>query len=260
MSKYIDQVDVFTSRFADILLDASRNANSAEVLSILKSSPTTACADGLAASIMEVAEKHPEAADALANLVQVVLDSVIDIPVEDYWERPVHLHTVVLDSLAESIKDSLDETQYTIPKQTTISPSNPTIAVALFASSAIKSGFLNENISRAPYLFTLQGLQLPGSRFDAPDEVQRQETVGIGACLLLTIAGASVTQAFSPHEKELALEALKELKEKHVISYPGGIALLEDAIANAESAYTHDMPALQAWNRLFPETIQFTDL
>ncbi|RDB20177.1 hypothetical protein Hypma_012930 [Hypsizygus marmoreus] len=255
MLDYTEEDQVNFRRFTDILLDTSRSPNSADVLSILKSSPTTACAEALACAILEVVEKRPETVNALVDLVQVVLTSS-DIQIEDYWGGPVRVHTVVMHYLTECIDDSLDETRYDIPNQTTISPSNTTLTAALLSSSAIKSGLLNERISRVPYLFTWQGLQLPDSGFDDPDEIQRQETVGIGACVHLAVAGANVTQVLSPHEKELALEALKELRDKHVISHPGGIALLEDAIVNAESGYTHDMLALQAWNRLFPETVQ----
>ncbi|RDB20025.1 hypothetical protein Hypma_012938 [Hypsizygus marmoreus] len=254
MSEDTDQDYAVFLRFTDIF--DSSSPNSAEVLSILTSNPTTGCAEALATSVLNAVEKHPEAVDALVSSVHVVLDSIDAIPVDDYWHRPVYLHTVVMDHLVEFVKDSLGETHYEIPKQTTISPSNTTLAVALFSSSAMKSGLVNDEITSIPYHFIRQGLQLPDSGFDSLGQVERQETLGIGACLHLTVAGASVTQAFPPHEKELALEALKELKEKHVISHPGGIALLEDAIANAESAYTRDMPTLQAWRQLFPETVQ----
>ncbi|RDB21874.1 hypothetical protein Hypma_010999 [Hypsizygus marmoreus] len=249
--EYADQLDSFIARFTDIL----QSNNTSVLLSIIQSNPTTSCAEALAVAIIDRAQSHPQAVDSLVLPLRALFDSVErkSVLVHDYdaGSEAVTFHYVLTLHLAEFIKDALHETALHTPKHTKITPSNPTLAIALFSASAIKNGLLTN--TSAPYNFTRQGLQLRDSSFDAEGEVERQEVVAIGACVHLRIAGDIMKDKLL-FQGENLLHALQALQTKNVISYPPGIALLEDTITDAEGGFSGDgESSADVWKKLFPD-------
>ncbi|RDB20105.1 hypothetical protein Hypma_012933 [Hypsizygus marmoreus] len=249
--EYVVQLDTFVSRFTEKL----QAKDTSDLLSIIKSNPTTACAEALAVAITNLAQKRPLEVDALVLPIQALFDAAEaqSIQVYDYDDgsEPVTFHYVFILHLAEFVKDALHETMLHTPKHTEITPSNPTLATALFSASAIKHGLLAN--TSAPHNFTRQGLQLPETGFDSPGEVERQEVVAIGACLHLYIAGATMKNKLLFKGEDL-LQSLRAIEKKRVISYAPGITLLQHTIIDAEGGFIHSdhFPA-NVWKELFPD-------
>ena len=189
---YDAQYSALLVRFEDFFQSIKNLSNiSAELLSVIKSYPTHACAVALGRSVLKHTQASLEDIDsvvvAVKNLIET--DYVKSIMVTSDGEVSDPFEDVCSWTLGEFLSDLLHETQLHVPKQTVISASNPTLAAALFSASAIKNG-LDCVTGSATYAFARQGLQLP----EADEEEERKEVVAFGTCLQLSVAGARMME------------------------------------------------------------------
>lgn len=211
--------------FEDIFQSFKTSSDiSVELFSVIKSNPTTAGAEALATSVLDHAQASPQQVDTLVvainNLLNTLQAQSITITDEDGSDP---FKDVFSSQLSGFLSDRLHETQLHEPKQTLISASNPTLLAALFSASAIKNRLLQNH--KATYAFARQGLQLP----DAAEEQERKEVVALGACLQLSITGATMIEQWLDKSdgQEAVVQALKGLKERGVVTTSGGLYLLD---------------------------------
>ncbi|TFK35541.1 hypothetical protein BDQ12DRAFT_714597 [Crucibulum laeve] len=245
MSDYDSQVTTLISSFHEIF--QSDTDLSTRILSIIKSNPTTACAEALPTSILSAAKARPREVDSLVLSTKQIFPSAETLSVDDFPDGPQTFGYLFRYNLADYLKDALHETHLHEPKQTEITPTNPTLAAALFSASAIKNGLLKD--TKASYHFLRQGLQLK----DEPIEQEREAVVALGACLQLSVAGEAMMERWLAQSdgQETILKALNKLKDNNVIRTPGGIRLLEKAIENVQNKFTLALSPATAWDLIF---------
>ena len=221
---YNDQYSASLVRF-EVVFQSFKNSSdvSVELLSIVKSNPTTAGAEALATSVLNYVQASPQHVDSLIVTIKNLLDTddVQSILItNEYGSNPFKDEFSGL--LAEFLNDRLHERQLHTHKQTVIGVSNPTLSAALFSASAIKNRLLVNY--GGPYIFARQGLQLP----DADVEQERKEVVALGVCLQLSVAGATMMERLGHSDsQEAVVQALKLLKERGVVTTSGGLHLLD---------------------------------
>ncbi|KAF8159673.1 hypothetical protein B0H34DRAFT_673993 [Crassisporium funariophilum] len=226
---YDTQSDVLFSQFQGVFQSIDNATDvSSDLFLIIKTNPTFACIDALVASLFCNVEARPRDVDNLVLSFKNLLDmpDAGAIRIDDYDEQaegPIPFADVFKNVLADRLKDTIHETQLHVPKHTEISPTNPTLSAALFSGSVIKNQALEG--TSASYAFARQGLQLP----DADRESDREETVALGACLQLAIAGARMMEEWlgKTDGQDAVVEALKALKVKHVVKSSNGVRLLD---------------------------------
>lgn len=226
-SEYDAQFDALFERFKDIFKSFKNPSDlRVELLSVIKSYPTHACAVALGRSVLKHTQASLQDIDsvvvAVKNLIE--MDYVKSIMVTSDGEVSDPFEDVCSWTLGEFLSDLLHETQLHVPKQTVISASNPTLAAALFSASAIKNG-LDCVTGSATYAFAREGLQLP----EADEEEERKEVLALGVCLQLSVAGAMMMEQWlgSSDSQEAVVKALKGLKERGVVTTSGGLHLLD---------------------------------
>jgi hypothetical protein len=222
---YNAQYSALLVRFEDIFQSFKTSSDiSVELLSVIKSNPTGAGAEALATSVLDHAQASPQQVDTLVVAINNLLDAVhaqsIAITDED-GSGP--FKDIFISRLAEFLNDYLQETQLHAPKRTAIAASNLTLLAALFSASATKNRLLERH--KGTYAFARQGLQLP----DAIEEQERKEVVALGACLQLSITGATMMEQWlgKSDGQEAVVQALKGLKEHGVVTTSGGLHLLD---------------------------------
>ena len=227
-SEYDAQFSQVFERFKDIFKSFKDPSDlGVELLSVIKSYPTHECAIALGRSVLNHTQASLQDIDsvvvAFKNLIEtdyvksilVTSDGGVSDPFED----------VCIWTLCEHLSDLLHETQLHVPKQTVISAGNPTLSAALFSASAIKNR-LDCVGGSSTLAFVRQGLQLP----KAEEEEERKEVLALGACLQLSVAGATIMEGWllgSSDSQEAVVLALKGLKERGVITTSGGLHLLD---------------------------------
>ena len=228
--EYEAQCSTLSVRFEDVLKSFKNSSDlSVELLSVIKSNPTIPsedCSAILGLAILKHVQAFPQHVDSLVVGIKtfIATDDVQAIVTTDEHESN-SFEDVFTWQLAEFIGDRLHETQLHVPKQTVISASNPTLSVALFSASAIKNQLLYLESDPGTYAFARQGLQLPGANI----EQERKEVVALGACLQLSVAGATMMGKWlsMSDSQEAVVQALKGLKERGVVTTSGGLHLLD---------------------------------
>ncbi|TFK35551.1 hypothetical protein BDQ12DRAFT_725839 [Crucibulum laeve] len=244
-SDYNDQVATLISSFLEIF--QSNVDRSTRIVSIVTSNPTTACAEALATSILSAATAHPRKVNSLVLSIIQIVPPVQTIRVYDFESNdPIFFDYLFRYYLADYLKDYLYETQLHKPKETEITPTNPTLAAALFSASAIKNGLLIN--TKASYHFLRQGLQLSG-----PVNQKREVVLALGACLQLSVAGEAMMERWLIRSdgQDAILKALNKLKDNNVIRAPGGIQLLDKTIEIVQKKFTLALSPAAAWDLLF---------
>lgn len=215
-------------RFDDIFQSFKNSSDiSVELLSVIKPNSKTEVAAGatiesLASSVFTYVKASPQDVDSLVVAMKSLLDmedakSIVITGV--YGSNP--FTDLFSMQLSEDLNDHLHETQLHTPKRTEIAASNLTLSAALFSASAVKNQLLGSN---GTYAFARQGLQLP----DAREELERKEVVALGACLQLSVAGATMMGRLGESDgQEVVVQALKGLKERGVVTTFGGLQLLD---------------------------------
>lgn len=222
---YDAQYSALLVLFEDIFQSFKNSSDiSVKVLSVVKSHPTAAGAEALATSALNHIQASPQHVDSLVVAIKNLLDTddARSIVISDeYGSKP--FKDVFSSQLAEFLGDRLHETQLHTPIQTAIAASNPTLSAALFSASATKNRLL-ENY-KVTYVFARQGLQLP----DATEEQERKEVVALGACLQLSVAGATMMEQWlgKSDGQEAIVQALNGLKERGVVTTSRGLDLLD---------------------------------
>lgn len=219
-----------------------------KLLSVVKSNPTTAGAEALATSVLNHVRASPQQVDSLVVAIKNLLDTddaQSIVITDEYGSKP--FEDVFSSQLAEFLTDRLHETQLHAPKHTVIAASNPTLSAALFSASATKNRLLESH--KATYAFARQGLQLP----DATEEQERKEVVALGACLQLSVAGATMIKQWlgKSDGQEAVVQALKGLKERGVVTTSGGLHLLDKTQGIAQDKFSHEISPTEAWSILF---------
>ena len=231
-------------RFEDIL-QSSKNSSDlcVELLSVLKSSPITASREAsgiLALSVFKQVRASPQHVDILVVAIKNLINTayVQSIVITDQYKSDSSFEDDFTWRLAEFLGSRLHETQLHVPKETVIAASNPTLSAALFSASAIKNRLLYLEGDSGTYAFARQGLQLP----DAREEQKRQEVVSLGTCLQLSVAGATMMEHWLSisDSQEAVVQALKDLKERGVVTTSGGLRLLDVS----QSPFSYNLASL----------------
>ena len=217
------------ARFDNIFQSFKNSSEiSVELLSVIKSNSKTEDAAGdvseaLASSVFDYVKASPLHVDSLVVAIKSLLDmddAQSIVITGEYGTNP--LTDLLSMQLGDFLNDHLHESQLHTPKRTEIAASNLTLSAALFSASAVKNRLLGGSGTCA---FARQGLQLP----DAREEQERKEVVALGACLQLSVAGATMMERWlgKSDGQEAVVQALKGLKDRGVVTTSGGLHLLD---------------------------------
>ena len=217
--EYDAQFSSLLVRFEDIFKSFKNSSDlSLELLSVIKSYPTHACSEALAIAVLNHVQASPQHVDGLVVAIKTLIDSddIQSIAItEDDESDP--FKDVLSGSLSEYLGDRLHGTEQS--KQTVLS-------VALLSACATKNRLLDFENDSASYAFARMGLQLPDSDAIRIKSQERKEIVALGACLQLSVAGATMMKGMSDSQ-EAVVQALKGLKGRGVVTTSRGLHLLD---------------------------------
>jgi hypothetical protein len=192
-----------------------------EAISIIRSAPTIACAEGLSKAFYSTYQKaHLTVADLTPSFAPILTSTHNTLVEDEEWGT--HSFAFHFDrSLSELLVDYLNEEPPADSTSNHISPTNNTLLAALLTPFALRDRLITPSSNLTG--FTAEGFQLP----DYSPEAERQEVTTLGACLQVAAAkGAVMEHLLDPWDTLTVAKAARSVEKQGVVNYTHGKSLL----------------------------------